>query len=132
MINNIKNKYTYETKTYNNYYFGKWMKNIELELPQPKILEEEMIKEILSKVEDKGFFNDILNWLRQMAPKKIDYFLNQMYFPIKSGLCFSYESMCKIVYQLGFRANEIIERRMILGDNNEWVQKYFKDFPIIR
>lgn len=101
--------------------FGKWAIGWEP-------TEQEMIEKILTGIDDEGFFRDILDWLKKMAPKKVPRFLEELYIPINSGLTYSYESLCEIVYKFGFRASEVVERRMILGTNNKWVQDYFKDF----
>lgn len=84
--------------------------------------------ELLPHMEDKGMFTDIVDWLRKDAPKKLRSVLNgldkhRVLPPVP------YEYLCRVVYELEFRANEVVEGRMILGPNNEWVQKYFADFP---
>lgn len=94
--------------------------------PEPS--EQEMIEKILTGIDDEGFFRDILDWLKKMAPKKVPRFLEELYIPINSGLTCSYDGLCEIVYKLGFKASETLEHRMILGANNKWVQEYFKDF----
>lgn len=42
----------------------------------------------------------------------------------------SYERLCETVHSMGFRASDVLERRMILGPSNKWVRKYFEDFPM--
>lgn len=111
--------------------FGKWTlitsNHPPVELPPPPT-DEEMIGRILPHMEDKGMFTDIVDWLRKDAPKKLRSALNgldkhRVLPPVP------YEHLCRVVYELGFRANEVVEGRMILGLNNEWVKKYFEDFP---
>jgi hypothetical protein len=86
-----------------------------------------MIKNLLPHMEDKGMFTDIVDWLRKDAPKKLRGVLNGLYAHLPPV---PYEHLCRIVYELGFRANEVVEGRMILGPNDEWVKKYFEDFPL--
>ena len=105
-------------------YQGTWSKNEERHISV-----EEFIAKILENNEDPGFFRDILDWLKNMAPKKIYPFVKELYSSSKLGFC-SYEKMCELIYRLEFKANELIETRMILGPNNKWVRKYFEDFPI--
>ena len=119
------NKTWENIKPDNNY--GKWVfEGNEFADPVPKVTEQSMMEDILLRTEDEGFFRDILDWLQNMAPKKIRRLLNRL-----SGEPgkISYESMCESVYQFGFRASEILERRMILGPANKWVRMYFEDFP---
>jgi hypothetical protein len=128
---NILPKYDSNTNTWSNSgsgYFEKW---IEAESKKTLPTEQEMIKKILTGVEDVGFFKDILDWLKKMAPKRVPRFLEELYIPLQGdnpGLFCSYESLCEIVYKFGFKASETIEKRMILGSNNKWVQEYFRDF----
>lgn len=85
---------------------------------------DEMKKVILERVEDEGFFLDCLEWLGKMAPRKVRVFLKRLY-----DDRITYDDLCEAVQQMGFRTSEILERRMILGPTNKWVQEYFKDFP---
>lgn len=113
--------------------FGKW-------LPQEPtgpvteyvpVTDEQIIGEILDhpNLEDRGFFEDMVAWLRMDAPRRLRGMLEDL-FPWKTSADFSYERLCEAVYRMGFRASKILERRMILGTSNEWVRKYFEDFPI--
>lgn len=122
ILNTKNTNWTWTTNTY----FDKFTKNI-LQTPPP--LEEEMIEKIISNTGDRGFFQDILDWLRKVAPKKVSFFIRDLYLS-RSGDLYSYEKMCELVYKLGFRANDVIEKRMILSPSNEWVKSYFKDFPL--
>lgn len=127
---NIKNSFTWEN-TSTSKDFGKWTfvshNNPPVEVPPPPS-NEEMTGRILPHMEDKGMFTDIVDWLRKDAPKKLRSVLNgldehRVLPPVP------YEYLCRVVYELGFRASDILESRMILGPNNEWVKKYFADFP---
>lgn len=91
--------------------------------------EDDMIKDILSRTEHHGFFNDMVDWLRKDAPKKLQTILMGLVSPMHTGLV-AYERLCEVLYHIGFRTNELIERRMILGPSNRWVADYFNDFPI--
>lgn len=110
--------------------FGKWTKNT---TTTSNILEsicppnEKMIEEILERAEDKEFFREIVLWLTNNAPKKLRSALQELY-GIKRDIIL-YAWFCKIVYLMNFRANEKLEQHMILGQTNEWVRKYFTDFP---
>ena len=115
----INTNSTWTTDTY----FNKFI------TPTPPPLEEEMIEKIISNNEDCGFFQDVLNWLRKVAPKKVAFFIRELYLSRSSDL-YSYKKMCELVYKLGFRTTDIIEKRMILGPSNEWVKEYFKDFSL--
>lgn len=94
----------------------------------PTLTDEQIIESILGYegFKEKGFLQDIVAWLRRDAPKKLREALLQMY-PLRN---LTYKHLCEVVYKMGFRASEIIERRMILGETNEWVREYFKDFPV--
>lgn len=89
---------------------------------------ESMIKKIQSHVEDQGFFNDMVEWLRTNAPKKLRNALRELAPPMHTGPV-AYDRLCEVLYEIGFRASDLLERRMILGPTNRWVQEYFKDFP---
>lgn len=95
--------------------------------PKPPT-DEEMIKDIVSRVEDEGFFRDMVSWLRDDAPRKLRKTLQELQAPMHVGPV-AYDRLCEAIYQLGFRASGVLERRMILGPNNKWVEKYFEDFP---
>lgn len=129
MNNKITWEYkNYNTKTFSTNDFSKWVKNYEFDKSLPS--EQELIELITSNVEDVGFFKDILDWLRKTAPRKIMFFLRELYLcrsATKVGL-HSYEKMCELIYKMGFRTSETVENRMILGPKNKWVQEYFKDF----
>lgn len=98
--------------------------------------DEQIIDEIVHhpNLEDRGFFEDMVSWLRKYAPKHLRGTLEHL-FPwtnvsSKSSADLSYERLCWAVYRTGFKASEILERRMILGPTNMWVKMYFKDFPL--
>jgi hypothetical protein len=91
-----------------------------------------LIREIREhpSLEDSGFFDDIVEWLRRDAPKKLGRLLDILR-PWPAGFTvLSHETLCEALYSLGFRASERLERRMILGTANEWTRKYFEDFPL--
>jgi hypothetical protein len=90
--------------------------------------EESMMEDILSRTEDQGFFRDLVEWLRRYAPKKLKRTLKELVAPMHTGAV-AYERLCEVVYHIGFRTNELLERRMILGPSNRWVVEYFNDFP---
>jgi hypothetical protein len=113
---------------YNSKVYGEW-KNISNKQPFGSLpTNDEMAKSVLSRVEDRGFFDDCLDWLKSHAPRKIRVFLKGLC-PSDSPARVTYDDLCRAVYNLGFRTSEILERRMILGPANRWVQDYFKDFP---
>lgn len=120
--------------------WGKWVYQTKgsgdpTEWPSPP-KDEQIIGEILehSSLEDRGFFEDMVAWLRKDAPRKLRGMLQDL-FPWTTGLSkasadLSYERLCEVVYRMGFRASEVLERRMVLGPSNKWVKKYFEDFPM--
>lgn len=124
--------------TYNDYgnnkdkNWGKWTytaKGSDKAVPWPKPpTDEEMIADILPRTEDEDFFGDMVAWLRRDAPRKLNITLVGLCAPMHTGPV-SYERLCEALYQVGFRASEILERRMTLGPSNEWVRKYLEDFP---
>lgn len=90
--------------------------------------DDEMIEDIVSRVEDEGFFRDMVSWLRSEAPRKLRKTVQELHAPLHIGPV-DYERLCEMVYKLEFRASEVLERRMMLGTNNKWVRKYLEDFP---
>lgn len=90
----------------------------------PPATEEEMIKDILSRTDERGFFEDMVDWLRRDAPRRLQKALKELH----AGSV-AYDRLCEVLYHTWFRTTERLERRMMLGPANEWVQKYFKDFP---
>lgn len=133
------NKYDKTNWVKKNSNFGKWTyhsKDSDKAIPvAPAPTDQEIIEEILQhpSLEDKGFFEDMVIWLKEDAPRKFRAILNDLY-PWSTGLSkasadLSYETLCEAVFRVGFRATERLERRMILGQTNEWVRKYFADFP---
>lgn len=125
-INNIDPKYTWETN---------WSKTNSINgIPSITVTstddqtDESMIEEILGRTDDQGFFKDLVSWLSVDAPKKVRRTLKEFASPMHTGII-TYERLCEVVYRIGFRASELIERRMILGPSNQWVAEYFKDFP---
>lgn len=129
-----------------HYYFADWVsKNIkkdanwgkwnytpkgsteQQEWPRPPS-EEEMMSDILSRVEDEGFFKDMVVWLKNDAPRKLKQALREMCEPMHAGPV-AYDRLCEVLYQIGFRANDVLERRMKLGPANDWVRRYFDEFP---
>lgn len=95
----------------------------------PSATNELMIEDILNRTEDKGFFNEMVEWLKKEAPKRLPFMLRELCLPMHPGSV-SYDRLCEVLYQIGFRTSELIERRMILGPSNKWVAQYFIDFPI--
>lgn len=87
---------------------------------------DEMKKSVLSRTNEESFVQDILDWLVEMAPRKIRSFLKRL---CSHETKITHVDLCESIYAMGFRASEVLERRMILGEANEWVQLYFKDFP---
>lgn len=133
---NKNSNWTWEVK---NDEYGKWLdqtitipsgtinaNTIKSQYTVPSATKESMIENILSKTEEKGFFGDIVEWLKRDAPKKVTATLNDLHY---SSEPVTYERLCEAVYDVGFRATERIEQRMMLGPANEWVQGYFRDFP---
>lgn len=125
--------------TYNNFdynkNFGTWVYDALNKNPAtPAQTDKQIIESILEhpNLEDKGFFEDMVAWLRKDAPKKLGSVLNGLYYSGtglgRANADLSYNNLCKMVYSAGFRASEVLERRMILGPTNEWVKKYFEDF----
>lgn len=111
--------------------WGKWTYTAKGSDPQPwpsPPSEEEMIKDILSRVEDEGFFNDMVAWLRSDAPRKLRPTLRELCAPMHTGPV-AYDRLCEVLCQIGFRASEMLEKRMALGPTNVWVRKYFEEFP---
>lgn len=115
-------------KTVSSNNWGEWFDNSNN--TQNPLTDEQMVKSILDHeyFEEKGFFQDIVAWLRRNAPKKLWEALLWIY-PLRHAKL-TYKHLCELVYRMGFKASEIIERRMILGETNEWVREYFKDFPV--
>lgn len=94
----------------------------------PPATNESMIDDIMNRTEDKGFFRDMVEWLEKEAPKRLPLMLRELCPPMHTGSVF-YDRLCEVLYQIGFRTSEMLERRMILGPANKWVADYFKDFP---
>ena len=104
----------------------------------PPPTDEQMICAIIEHqhLEDKDFFREIVDWLRRDAPRKLRWTLQELW-PGDSGLArasadLSYGRLCEVVYKLGFRTSEAIEGRMMLETPNDWVKKYFEDFPNVQ
>lgn len=95
----------------------------------PPATNESMIDDIMNRTEDKGFFKDMVEWLKKDAPKRLSGMLKELVSPMHTGTV-AYDRLCEVLYQIGFKTSEPIERRMILGPSNEWVKKYFADFPL--
>lgn len=122
-----------------NVNFGKWTyhaKDSDKATPVPSPpTDEQMIEVILEHqyLEEKDFFLDMVEWLRNDAPKKLRTMLRELWpgntITQRATANLDYERLCEVIYKMGFRASEILERRMTLGQNNEWVKKYFEDFP---
>lgn len=137
MYHNEFNKWAESIKRNKN--FGKWNyypkdSNKSVPVGQPPTTDS-IIEEIRQHpgLEDRGFFDDVVSWLREDAPKKLRGFLHDLY-PHTTGLSkasadLSYKTLCGAVYKAEFRASERLEQRMMLGSSNEWVRKYFADFP---
>lgn len=133
---NKNDNWTWEVK---NYEYGKWLdqvitvpagkaaaNTIKSKYTVPSPTKESMIEDVLSRTDEKGFFGDVIEWLERDAPRKVAITLNDLHY---SSGSITYDRLCEAVYDVGFRANERIERRMMLGSANEWVQGYFRDFP---
>lgn len=124
------NSWTYENNKYKNLstwtYTAKGSDKVQ-QWPKPPT-DEEMIADVLSRTEDKGFFEDMVAWLRMDAPRKIRKNLQELHPPMHTGPV-AYDRLCEVLYQVGFRASEVLERRMALGPSNRWVRQYFEDFP---
>lgn len=112
--------------------WGKWVYNAKGSAdPKPwpnPTSDEEMIKDIAIRADDPGFFEEMVEWFRRDAPKRLRSALRDLSYPMHMGPV-SYDRLCEVVYQVGFRASEALERRMILGPSNKWVRRYFEDFP---
>jgi hypothetical protein len=119
----VLNKFPKDCKYYN---YGKWVKGATHQGSNP-YADEAMIEEILPRTEDKGFFKEIVAWLKEWAPKKLRPALFELNGIKRDPIL--YEWLCKIVYLMNFRASRNLERRMLLGPSNKWVRKYFEDFP---
>lgn len=126
----------YEEFAKKNINFGKWTyhsKDSDEAIPvAPAPTDKEIIDEILQypSLEDNGFFEDVVDWLRKDAPRKLRAFLNGCKTSLRMSCSVPwYETLCEAVFRMGFRASERLEQRMMLGQNNEWVKKYFADFP---
>jgi hypothetical protein len=120
-----KNDYnwTWEGKDY-----ASWVKTNSSSYETPAVMtHEEMISDICDRLDESGFFNDCLNWLSRMAPRKISGFLRSL---CVGNNRVTYLVLCKAVYNMGFKASDMVERRMIIGETNDWVRMYFEDFPL--
>jgi hypothetical protein len=134
-MNNADAKYTWEIKSKA---FNKWptantipgvtVASTSFQFP-PAPTENEMIEDVMGRTEDRGFFRDMVDWLRKDAPKRLSVMLKELVSPMHTGPV-AYDRLCEVLYQIGFRTSELIERRMILGPSNRWVVEYFNDFPI--
>lgn len=122
--------WTWENKDYASWLkSSSWIKNSNKyeEYDMPAVMsDKEIMSDISDRLDEPGFFDDCLNWLADMAPRKIGGFLRFLYV---GNNRITHSVLCKAVYNMGFKASDIIERRMILGETNEWVSMYFKDFP---
>ncbi len=97
---------------------------------ESELLKSETLEaDVRSRFDDDGFIDDILSWLRGNAPRKVYAFLKSLCFPRLSG-DIEYVDVCEAVYRMGFRASDVVERRLILGESNAWVRIYFEDFPL--
>lgn len=132
-INNIKSDGTNWTKI-SKKDFGKWVYDANTNMPKPAMpTEKEMMEDIMPRVADEGFFMDMVAWLKKDAPKRLGSVLAELYRPphaYTQAAAIAYDRLCETLYQVGFRASETLERRMILGPSNKWVVEYFKDFPV--
>jgi hypothetical protein len=131
-INNMNSEYTWEIKS-KDYKWpttvatipGVTVASTYFE-PLPSPTEESMIEDIMNRTEDRGFFKDVVDWLDKEAPRRLQSVLKELYSHVGSV---TYDLLCEVLYRIGFRTSELIERRMILGPSNNWVAEYFKDFP---
>lgn len=124
----INDKWTSNIKNDN---FGKWIHSSTNTYVPPPPTDEQMIKAIHDNqnLEDKDFFREMVDWLRKYAPRKLRVALQELWSAASASVDLSYERLCEVVYKMAFRASEALEHRMVLGPNNQWVQKYFGDFP---
>lgn len=123
--------WTWEGKDYASWIktSSSWIKNSNKyeEYDVPAIMtDKDMMSDISDRLDEPGFFDDCLDWLVEMAPRKISGFLRSL---CVGNNRVNHATLCKAVYDMGFRASEVVERRMILGETNEWVRMYFEDFP---
>ena len=97
-----------------------------------KSLEENRLAEVRRRVlaSDVDFLEDVLAWLSSHAPRRLGEFLRDLCYPHHPPNGISHEVLCEAIWKFRFRANGVIERRMILGDANKWVRLYFEEFPI--
>jgi hypothetical protein len=99
----------------------------EKNLAPPAAVQAAHLRDVKRRCTESGFLEDVLSFLEAYAPRKLYGFLK--------GLCvapgpISYENLCEAIWKLEFRVGEVIERRMILGEGNEWTRKYFSEFGV--
>ena len=133
-MKNFSNKnnsnWTWENKDYASWIktSSSWIKNNSNKYDEydvPAVMtDKEMMSDISDRLDEPGFLDDCLGWLAEMAPRKISAFLRSLG---KNRV--NHAALCKAVYDMGFRASEVVERRLILGETNDWVRMYFEDFP---
>lgn len=92
--------------------------------------DDELIAKILEKTDEKGFFKDIVKWMRYiLAPTK----RRQIMVDIRGSAHtrrLSHSDFCMFIFSSRIRASKPLENRMLLGESNEWTKKYFENFPI--
>lgn len=94
--------------------------------------EDELIAKILEKTDEKDFFKDIVKWMSHiMAPTKRRQIIDDIRGWARTRRL-SHSDFCMHIFSSRIRASKPLENRMMLGDSNEWVKKYFENFPIGR
>lgn len=91
--------------------------------------DDELIAKILEKTDEKGFFEDMVEWIQYiMAPAK----RRQIIEDIRGSAYarkLSHSDFCMFIFSSRIRASKSLENRMLLGESNEWAKKYFENFP---
>ena len=121
MKNNIKNySKNYNHKLYNNKYA---LYEREFEEKNDKRASDQLIQSTILGAKEQAFVTEIVNWMRHSAPAKLT---TSFVFRLKN---INREQLCGMVYGLQFRASEMVENIMLLGPSNDFVRRYFADFP---
>ena len=95
--------------------------------------EDELIAKILDKTDEKEFFKDIVKWIcHVLAPTKRRQIIEDIRGWSRTAAAtrrLSHSDFCMFIFSSRIRASELLESRMLLGESNEWVKKYFENFP---
>lgn len=83
----------------------------------------DLVNAVVSESKETSFVKEIVSWLQDFAPAKLT-----VSFVLRLRQK-NYEDLCALVYSLHFRASALVEDIMMLGPSNEFVVKYFRDFP---